>query len=166
MEYPVGVIQDVTTRWWSTYQMTSRLCRLQHIIGQMAQDNLIACNLTDEQWKILKQINDILEPFMATQKALEGEKYVTCSLIPYLVNHLRTSINEAIGRHTNNQPVLHLLNLMKTDFEVRFGTGENGTVWVENLERADRNRQKGIPTKILLAHEDFAYQRGGRSSSR
>ena len=149
--FPVGVIQDVTTRWWSTYQMTSRLLRLKNAISQMDDDGKLNCNLNDMQWLAIKQITLLLKPFMAAQQALEGQNYVTVSLIPYLIAVIRQSLSAMVDDMTIIESVRNLAKLMLEDFIKRFGSGLDGTVLHENETRGERQRQKGIPIKVLLA---------------
>jgi zinc finger BED domain-containing protein 1 (E3 SUMO-protein ligase ZBED1) len=81
---PVNVIQDVVTRWWSTYAMLERLKHLKICIQMMVRENLLlpTINLSNEQWMIVDDICAILVPFKNVQQIMEGEKYVTISLIP------------------------------------------------------------------------------------
>jgi hypothetical protein len=45
----------------------------------------------------------------------------------------------------------NLAKLMLEDFMKRFGSGLDGTVLHENETIGERQRQKGIPIKVLLA---------------
>lgn len=72
----VGVLEDVKTRWWSTFRMIERLIRLKPYLAVMVAAHGLPCNLTEQQWKILEVVHDVLQPFMEVQKALEGHKYV------------------------------------------------------------------------------------------
>lgn len=41
--------------------------------------------LTDVDWKLLEEILPVLDPFIETQKLLEGQKYLTgCLVIPFM----------------------------------------------------------------------------------
>jgi hypothetical protein len=85
----VGMIVDVVTRWWSTYSMCERLIYLQPALAALAVDNklpdYILLNETD--WKILRQVHQLLKPFKIAQKLLEGDKYVMLSLLPIYQIH-------------------------------------------------------------------------------
>ena len=71
----VTTIQDVATRWWSTYSMCSRLLRLKKYFEMMVVQETLSAdeNLSANQWDIVAQ--KLLEPFMDSeaQKVLEGE---------------------------------------------------------------------------------------------
>jgi hypothetical protein len=90
----VKPIQDVTTRWWSTYSMCDRLLRLKIYLALLENEGDLACNLTDLQWLIVTDLHTLLKPFIIAQRLLEGEAYVTVSLVPYMVSY----------NFTNRQP--------------------------------------------------------------
>ena len=73
------VIQDCKTRWWSTFAMVERIVRLQIPLQRMAlaDDNQLKITVTDSEWRQLKFITEVLEPFKKVQMLLEGENYVT-----------------------------------------------------------------------------------------
>ena len=78
----VTVIQDIQTRWWSTFSMLERLLRLRRFFEVMeVQENPLRTNLDANHWLIINDLVTVLQPFMLAQKVLEGEKYVTISLI-------------------------------------------------------------------------------------
>jgi hypothetical protein len=80
----VRLIQDVVTRWWSTFSMCMRLLRLKPYLALMEANGLLDCNLTEAQWQVIADTCTILQPFMIAQKFLEGESYVTISMFSYL----------------------------------------------------------------------------------
>ena len=61
----VCCIQDVVTRWWSTYSMCVRLIRLRPYFAAMTQENTLpaSVNLTAAQWYVVKDTVAMLEPF-------------------------------------------------------------------------------------------------------
>lgn len=80
----VDVIQDVHTRWWSTYAMLESMIYLKPYMSSMVREGLLlpTINLSTEQWMIVEDVCVILAPFKHVQQVMEGEKYVTGSLIP------------------------------------------------------------------------------------
>ena len=107
--------------------------------------------ITDEQWKALEKLERLLRPFKRAQKVLEGQAYVTISLLPMIVATLREGLADFISRLNDEDDVKALAVRLLEDFNARWGKGENGTVWHEYDERAERNRMKGIPRKALIA---------------
>lgn len=104
------MIQDVTTRWWSTWQMCARLLQLRKAVTAMAALNVTmpnskVTNLTDFQWTVIELAERLLKPFMETQKMLEGESYVTVSYIPFMLSRLRKGLEAAA---TEQQQLLTL----------------------------------------------------------
>jgi hypothetical protein len=65
----VGVVVDVVTRWWSTYSMCECFIHLQPALAAMAVNNklpdYVFLNVTD--WKILRQVHQLLKPFKNAQ---------------------------------------------------------------------------------------------------
>ena len=81
---PKILLQDVATRWWSTYRTIARALEVKESLDFMARrKNMIPPErcLTEEEWKCLKEIGFVLQPFAQAQKMLEGDKYVTSSLV-------------------------------------------------------------------------------------
>jgi hypothetical protein len=77
----VKPIQDVVTRWWSTYSMVDRLLCLRPYLALLQEEGDLDCNLNEQQWLIITNLKFMLQPFMIAQRLLEGEYYITVSLI-------------------------------------------------------------------------------------
>ena len=91
---PVGIIDDVVTRWWSTYDAIDRLLYLRKAITTMHANSDIekVDELSNSDWENLKEIVLVLKPFRDAQKYLEGQKYVNASLVCSAVNIIRTRL--------------------------------------------------------------------------
>lgn len=91
--------------------------------------------LTASEMEELKQLERILQPFMAAQQALEGEKYVSNSLIPHVLQLIQSKL-VAIEENTEDEGVKGLVDKLLRDrtngFNNYWGSGENGTVFKEN----------------------------------
>ena len=90
------LIQDVPTRWSSTADMCDRLVEMQPVFEAMAalEKDPTLNPLTKYEWTVLELISMLLAPLRKAQVLLEGQKYVTISLVPSLIHHLRTSLRE------------------------------------------------------------------------
>jgi hypothetical protein len=150
------VMQDVVTRWWSTYKMVERLLILRpYFTLLVAESNLHAdLNLTHEQWETLVAIAAVLKPFMVVQKTLEGSKYVTLSLVPYLVTKVRKGLQEV----ADGSPIPSIRNLahdllynQTNGYNIYWGSGADGTVFHERETLGPRNRAKGFSYPTLIA---------------
>lgn len=127
---PVYCIQDVVTRWWSTYSMGQRLLRLRPYIQIMVGERSLPAdlNLTDSQWAILQDTLTLLEPFMVAQRVLEGEKYVTISLVLVIIMKIREKLVAAIASVNSTDHVKTLATTLLNNFNVHWGSGCPGTV--------------------------------------
>ena len=54
------VVQDVVTRWWSTYSMCERLLRLKNVLTVMHLDGDMRFFLTQAQWTIVADMTVLL----------------------------------------------------------------------------------------------------------
>lgn len=150
------VIQDVRTRWWSTWKMIQRLRVLKHYFSIMVDEGALdpSINLTNDEWDLLAEIEEILEPFMLIQRLLEGQKYVTLSFVPYLITAVRKNLTEmSVSARSSevrglcNKMLVHPVNGMNT----YWGSGDIDTLFEEINEIGRGNRQKGLPRNTLLA---------------
>jgi len=153
-EKGVTLIQDVVTRWWSTYNMCERLLRLKSYINILIEEGDVEKSyaLTDEQWTDLACTKSLLEPFMVAQIHLEAEKYITVSSIPVIIYKIRNALKEAARNYDNSGAVRSLAEVMLADFNSRWGTGESGTVYKEHTTLGPKNRAKGFPLVVMIAN--------------
>lgn len=79
---PKKLLQDISTRWNSTYYMLDRFVELEDAIratlGLLDNPPQI---LTANEWKITKELVQVLRPFEEATKAVSGSKYMTASII-------------------------------------------------------------------------------------
>ena len=153
---PLKIVQDVATRWWSTFAMINRLLDLKDSFFSLVERNLLSheTNLTDTQWDAICDIKALLEPFMVVQKVLEGQKYPTASLVPYLIKKVRDGLKKVADN--NRLPAIRDLAAKMLDdgtngFNTYWGSGEPGTIFDEHLTDGNRNRKKGCPFPTLIA---------------
>lgn len=149
----VGLIQDVTTRWWSTFMMLARLIRLRPYLQLLFTEKKVPSDLhlNPDEWIIVEDTKRILEPFMIAQRLLEGEKYVTVSLILIIITTIRKGLTFERDRVENSHHVKELSAILLQDFNKHWGSGLEGTIWQENLILGERNRPKGITQAALMA---------------
>jgi zinc finger BED domain-containing protein 1 (E3 SUMO-protein ligase ZBED1) len=129
--------QDVVTRWWSTYAMCTRLNLLKSSFVALEQVEggiffPVEHRLTAEEWGIIELAEIVLEPLMFAQKILEGELYVTNSLVGPICYELRNHFNLAlehqqaqVAANPNAENIILCLQKMIDAFEERFGNGTN-----------------------------------------
>ena len=119
------MIQDVPTRWWSTDAMIERFLDLLPYLNLLVTQKSLHKDsmLSREEENELRELHELLEPFMLAQKVLEGQKYVTISLVPYLINEIRQNLikvktgGKSIGVRKIAEQMLHDST---KGFEVKF----------------------------------------------
>jgi zinc finger BED domain-containing protein 1 (E3 SUMO-protein ligase ZBED1) len=156
VQRPLKFIQDVVTRWWSTYAMIERFLDLVPYIDMLALRGAVVANevLSGAELEELRELKKILKPFMVVQKMLEGQKYVTNSLMPYVIHNIREEIKETLENAETEEMrrfVQKILAHNTKGFNTYWGTGAPGTVFTENETLGNFQRQKGIPKKTLMA---------------
>lgn len=103
---PKKLIQDVITRWWSTYQAIERALFLKKAIMALVASNQVECEvLIDKEWEMLEQIVSVLGPLAFFQRVLEGESYVTGSMVPSAVFNIRR-LMKAKSEHPDTKPAV------------------------------------------------------------
>ena len=92
------LVQDVCTSWNSTYQMLSRLLEQRCPVTATFSDPAVTqrgkhyLDLKPEQWNLIEELSQDLEPFEAATVFLRGQQYVTLSAFPQLVHKLKNNI--------------------------------------------------------------------------
>ena len=114
-----------------------------------------------DEWELMIALSVVLHPFMQLQQWYEGDSYVTVSMVPYMVDLMRNWIDRLIDNEVDwmmqvesesvKDRITHLAEDMKCYFESRWGCGQPGTVFCEEIVRGPRRVRVGIPKKILLA---------------
>ncbi|GBB90633.1 hypothetical protein RclHR1_17650003 [Rhizophagus clarus] len=110
-EEPLHLIQDISTRWNSSYLAWDRLIFLQYAVLQLSVN--LSCSLIseektdgirlkkimikDNEWELLDELCNILAPFEKATQDFSGNTYVTLSqmfpIITDLTNSLKPSDN-------------------------------------------------------------------------
>jgi hypothetical protein len=96
---PKKPLQNVVTRWLSTYPSITHLRFLKKAIMSLLVVGEIECkNITKEEWLglVLDQLQILLETMANFQQILEGESYVTGSLVAVAVFQIRQGYVEMI----------------------------------------------------------------------
>lgn len=115
------LIQDVSTRWDSTYFMLNRLNE-QRIAVQAVLPNLNIPlhDLNTQQWILLAEVVKILKYFEDVTNALSEDDATLADAIP-LVNSLFKALE---GVHSKNSNVCFLIQNLKSSLNARLGNIE------------------------------------------
>ena len=91
-----------------------------------------AKQINDNQWKVLKEMTNLLKPFQKNQKYLEGEKHPTSCWVLFAIHQCRKSLEA--GVMNTNFPSIQAVTVstsMKIQFEKYFGESNNPAFNVE-----------------------------------
>lgn len=99
---PLDLIQDVPTRWSSTFNMCKRLVKLRLPVSMVMANQAIIekqkrqqLELSSEKWVVLETLCELLEPFAVLTKYLEGQCYVSVSAVQPLLKGIVGAMNVA-----------------------------------------------------------------------
>jgi hypothetical protein len=121
---PLKLLQDVRTRWWSTWRMLHRLRTLDRYINALIASHEVHLNhvLTVDQKSILFEVEQLLEPLAQAQRMLEGENYTTLSIVPYALWKIRNQLSRYANEENVSESTKHLARKMLVDFtDKRYG---------------------------------------------
>ena len=137
--------------------MLSRAAYLKKAFMSLIADGRLQAEAlpSDLEWDRIRTILNVLYPFKAAQKLLEGEKYVTSSFVPACIRQCRKSMDQVL--QTNNRgEVRSLIQAMINDFEARWGARDSPYwkgegVGETGMKRQFMNRQHGIHRAFIIA---------------
>lgn len=95
-EKKLKLVQDVVTRWNSTYLMLERLAYLcSHVNHALSQQGRKTEDLqiTPAEFNLIQDLVNMLRPFFDATELLSGSKYTTVSLVYPTVVQLMTDLN-------------------------------------------------------------------------
>jgi hypothetical protein len=117
----------------------------------MEAEGQLRKNLTNDQWLVVKDTTALLEPFKCAQRLLEGENYVTVSLVLFIVWKVCHGLWAAMESPESREHVVNLARKMYTRFGEQWDSGNPRTVATEHLTEGPQRRPKGILRLALVA---------------
>ncbi|CAG9839181.1 unnamed protein product [Diabrotica balteata] len=152
---PLKLLQDVSTRWNSTFYMLERFIHLEETVKAItAITNMDANNsLTMYEWNVIKQLCQILRPFEKVTKTISGEGYLTASLVIPLVNGL-VSVFNVFKEKTFERAVRNVLIKLDNSIEERLEneetSGDPDDIWAEFDKTASQYQPRGTTTSRAI----------------
>ena len=103
--------------------------------------------LSEEHWDFLFLLKECLKPFYLAQKQLEGEKYVTASMVPLWIDQLRKQLQA--DKECEDADLAESAERLLQDLDQRWQTWPRATLlaaamdwrtkWMGFFDRADRD---------------------------
>lgn len=124
-EKPLKLIQDVATRWNSTYFMLERFTKLETAVRStvaLLDKNLPV--LTAEEWKECSQLCKVLKPIEHVTAVISGEKYCSASLVIPLTNGLQNVCRNLLKKDFTSS-VMEVVKKLQAGLNARLGNVEN-----------------------------------------
>jgi hAT family C-terminal dimerisation region len=161
------LIPDAVPRWWSTLAMVDRLLILkgplglfesihgfrQRCRGKKKGKKQVPVEMpTKQESETLETLRKLLKPLEAAQKILEGSKYVTSSLVLYIVHVIHgelVALSELTGR--TNENISSMASKMLEMFEQQFGS-DLGEPFIPTIERQVDKKHGGLSKVYIFAH--------------
>ncbi|XP_022182802.1 zinc finger BED domain-containing protein 1-like [Myzus persicae] len=115
------LIQDVQTRWNSTYYMINRFVEMEKSIrGTLGLLDNAPDTLSSEDWLILQDLIKILKPFDEATKAISRQKYTIASLVIVIVQGLYKVCNNLLKMNLSQRALL-IANKLLSNMNEREG---------------------------------------------
>jgi len=164
------LIQEVPTRWNSTFYMLERFIALRPFINDIVNRNISAppmvCAKDIEE---ITEIITVLRPLEAATKELCGEQYVSSSMVIPIVHLLQSKIDEAT---TTQVLSTQLKNSLKCECSTRLGEIENvsflaiATILDPRFKKMYFKNSVSLSKMLTKISEEIkSYERTSESSS-
>lgn len=123
------LIQDVPTRWNSTFEMLKRLfANREPIISTLALLRYGEETLTETEWEIIEQLIPLLEVFDDITKELSAEKAVTLSKAMVLSRNLYDFVYDASKKHSIPDSLKQVCEKLLSEINDRLTSKEHDLV--------------------------------------
>lgn len=123
---PKKLVQEVETRWNSTFFMLERAVELKEEIKMtMAVLNNNFPLISEEEWSVFGELCRILKPFEEMTASMSGEKYVTGSNVIVVTRILQHSLEHCVVEESDYMDsIKRFMCTLKNNFKTRLGNVE------------------------------------------
>ncbi|XP_025829087.1 LOW QUALITY PROTEIN: uncharacterized protein LOC112904078 [Agrilus planipennis] len=120
-ESPKRLIQDIETRWNSTFYMIRRFVELEEAVrSTIALVSRELPILKNEEWVTLLQLCQILQPVEEVTSMMSGQNYLTGSYVIVITRCLKESYNKILGTSDLQQDIISVAKSLKLGLSERF----------------------------------------------
>ena len=130
VQRPLCLIQDVCTRWNSTFLLMQRLIKLRVAVYSVIFDDKITkpsdraqLDISDANWKVMEDVTPVLEPFAEATQLLTAESTPTLSSVPVVLQALYKGTAEG---ETDSGTVKELKKKLGAGLMQRFDLNKSG----------------------------------------
>ncbi len=146
------LLQDIITRWWSSYCMLKCLRYLKLALMCLYATKEITSDMLDyDQWVVLEQIEITLKKIAMWQRILEGEKYPIGLLVVSVIYATCVHYINVLNSPYTQEPVKRLTKTLLEDFDKCYHppAGNVGKVkFTRRPETGECNRYTGVHVGI------------------
>ncbi|XP_023223466.1 zinc finger BED domain-containing protein 4-like [Centruroides sculpturatus] len=158
------LVQDVSTRWNSTYYLMERLLEQKRAVSLYITDHESLNNLTPSQWELMEQCIKLLKPFEEITKITSSGISCISEVIPHVVTLLKYLGKEETADRTPN--LLRMRSSLQVELETRFNFDENDKYLVATfldprfktsflgLVQTQRAKQKILLEALKISHDE------------
>lgn len=113
IDKPKKLLQNVQTRWNSTYYMLNRFIELENPIrGTLGLLDKAPQTLNSDEWTIIKELCTVLKPFEEATRAVSGESYMTASIVIVLPQGLLNACKKLYTLEFNERTLIIIKKLI------------------------------------------------------
>lgn len=124
---PKKLVQEVETRWNSTFYMVERFVELENSVKTaLALLNTELEGLSSNEWIVLKEMTEVLKPFERATVIVSGEKYMSASLVIVLSAQL-SEVCVELSKKEFKEETKNVLSYLSTGLYDRLGNVEMST---------------------------------------
>ncbi|XP_030747935.1 zinc finger BED domain-containing protein DAYSLEEPER-like [Sitophilus oryzae] len=135
IKQPKKLLQDVVTRWNSTYFMLQRITLLEEAVKHsLALSNTDLPLLTEHEWNTCRELCMVLEPCAEVTTEMSSENYITASKIIPITRGLKfllTKLSNDVKINSIKLVVQALLDGIATRYKHHLFEDEKTTDWIK-----------------------------------